>query len=64
MLGTCALGGFDKGGDSKLLAIATFVGDSANAKRVDRAWRVDLKSERFVEISTRGLVCFKDVGSE
>jgi hypothetical protein len=64
MLGTCALGGFDKGGDSKLVAIATFVGDSANAKRVDRAWRVDLKSERFVEIPTKGLVCFKDVGSE
>ena len=64
MLGTCALGSLDKGGDSELLAIATFVGDSPTARRVDRAWQVDLKSERFVEIPTKGVLCFKDIGSD
>lgn len=64
MLGTCALGTLEKGGDSRLVAIATFVGDSAIAKSVDRVWWVDFRTERFLEIPSKGVVCFKEVNDE
>jgi hypothetical protein len=64
MLETCALGSLDHGGDSRLVAIATFVGDSLVTTRIDRAWRVDLTRERFEPIPAKGVICFKESGPE
>lgn len=65
LVGTCALGvnPFEKGGDPRLVAVATFVGDSLFATKVDRVWRADFRAERFEPAPAEGVNCFREIES-
>ncbi len=64
LVGTCALGvnPFEKGGDPRLVAVATFVGDSLFATKVDRVWRANFKAERFEPTPAEGVNCLQRDG--
>jgi hypothetical protein len=62
--GTCAVGvnPFEKGG-ARLEAVATFLGDSLFATKVDRVWRANFKAERFEPTPAVGVNCVREMES-